>query len=500
MRIPPFFLTERHLDGAVCLFPMLVVFALATTLSALAAPPANDTCAGAVVIPSNATFPYLTPILTNINEATLTNDPIPSPSCIVGAARGVWYQFTPPQTGTYSFSTGADTATTAFDTILGVFTAPNGCASMPVEYACNDDSGAANNLAGLSTNLTSGVNYFIVVWLSTADNENPLGALSLQIRVDRPLAPANDTCASAEVIPANLSFPRMSSMHETILASSESITPSPSCGTGYRSVWFKFTPATTETYILSTGIETATTVFDTMMVLYSTTSDCGAMTEVTCSDNGESRGSIFRTLNAGTTYYIAVLDEFDDPVVSETAVQLNVAKSTVPTVVTLPPISISSTGAVLSGMINPNGLQSRFWFEWGPTTTYDSSSTPRLLFPGVVTITSNTLVTGFSPGATYHYRMVATNILGRVNGLDQTFAYMTNRPTLGNPEQLPSGNFRFTFNANPNQLYSVQSSTNLVNWTTLGLASELPAGSGFFTYTHFGAGSSLKRFYRVNAP
>jgi hypothetical protein len=95
---------------------------------------------------------------------------------------------------------------------------------------------------------------------------------------------------------------------------------------------------------------------------------------------------------------------------------------------------------------------------------------------------------------------VATNILGRVNGLDETFTYMTNRPTLGNPLRLESGNFRFTFNANPRQLYSVQSSTNLVNWTTLGLASELPAGSGSFTFTHIGAGSALKRFYRVNAP
>src|SRR4030095_9965525 len=246
-------------------------------------------------------------------------------------------------------------------------------------------------------------------------------------------------------------------------------------------VWYKFTPPTNGTYILSTGSEGATTVFDTMMVLYSTTSDCSALTEIVCSANGEARGSIFRALTGGTMYYIAVLDELGtNAIVSESLVQLSVATPTIPTVTTLPLVSISSTGAVLIGTINPNGLQSRFWFDWGPTTSYGNISANRLLFPSTALATNSVIVSGFSPNTTYHFRAVGTNELGRANGLDQTFIWMTNRPILGNPERLLSGNFRFSFNANPKQLYSVESSTNLVDWRTLGLAAAAPRGSGCF--------------------
>src|SRR5690349_7532754 len=78
--------------------------ALFLARSAGAAAPANDTCAGAVVIPSTS-FPYLTPVLTNIHESTLDGDPTPNTNCAIGAVRGVWYSFTPNQSGHYTFST-----------------------------------------------------------------------------------------------------------------------------------------------------------------------------------------------------------------------------------------------------------------------------------------------------------------------------------------------------------------------------------------------------------
>jgi hypothetical protein len=461
---------------------------------AMAAPPANDTCAGAVLIPST-TFPYWTPILTNIDEATLDGDPLPS--CIGGARRGVWYRFVPSQDGTYTFSTGPDTATTAFDTILAVYAAAN-CGLVTNEVACNDDSGAGNNRAGLLVELKATTNYFVLVWLSEADDFPP-NSLSMQLRVDRPTRPINDTCAMAEMILAS-NFPRRSSTNETVLAAA--VTDTPSCGAGYRSVWYKFTPATTGTYILSTGSETATTVFDTVMVLYSTANDCSGLVEVACSDNGEGRGSMFRTLTGGTTYYIAVHDLSFEPVISETIVQLSVATPTIPSVVTLPVSSIASTGAVVNGVVNPNGLQSRFWFEWGPSTAYNSTSQVRLLFPGTTALPTNAPVAGFAPNTTYHYRMVATNNLGRANGEDMTFRWVSTRPTLINPERLLSGNFRFAFIGNSTQLYVIETSTNLTStsWSYLGTASEAPAGSGIFVYTHVGAGSATRRFYRVNSP
>jgi hypothetical protein len=465
--------------------------------SVQAAAPANDTCAGAQVIPAAGAFPYKTVLVTNVEDATMTGDPLPS--CYDGPVfRAIWYRFTPSVGGTYTLSTGEDTATTALDTVVGVFAAGD-CGTVTNQIACNDEAGAGNNRSGLQVDLEANANYFVVVWLTESDLATQT-ALAVQLRVDRPAAPANDTCATAEVIPANAGFPVKSSTSETVLASTESATATASCGSGHRSVWYKFTPAASGTYILSTGSETTTTVFDTLMVLYSATGDCSTLTEVACSANGEGRGSLFRTLTGGTTYYIAIHDQSEEPVISETLVQLNIATPTAPTVATLPYVSLSSTGAVLSGTVNPNGLQTRFWFEWGPTTAYNSTSQVRLLFAGTATVTSNLVVSGFQPNVTYHYRMVATNSLGRSVGVDRTFLWSTNRPELANPARLQSGNFQFVFTGNSRQLYAVEMSTNLVDWAVLGLASETPADSGSFRYTHIGAGAAPNRFYRVNAP
>lgn len=456
------------------------------------APPANDTCAGAVVIPAGS-YPYLTAVLTNVNEAQLTGDPLPG--CIAGAQRGVWYRFTPAESGTYTLSTGADTATTAFDTIMSVFAAPT-CGTMTNEVACNDDLGGSNNRAGLQVDLAAGTNYFILVWLSGADS--PSEALSLQLRVDRPRPPANDTCATAEEIPANLGFPRKSSTNDTILAGTDA--SQPTCAAGYRGVWYKFTPAVTGTYILSTGNDTATAIYDSVMALY-TGNECGSLTPTTCSDGGEGRGSILRILNGGTTYYIAVHDESPEAIVSETLVQLSVSVPTAPSVTTHSLVSIASTGAVLSATVNPNGLQSRFWFEWGPGTSFSSNSRAPVLLAGTLPVTSNVVVTGFAADTLHRFRAVATNIVGRADGAAQTFLWSSTRPTLQPLERLLSGNVRLWFNGgNSRQIYVMETSTNLVNWTVLGEAVESPAGSGTFTYTHVGAGAAQRRFYRVSVP
>lgn len=463
------------------------------TFTVQAAPPVNDTCAGAVVIPT-ASFPYFTPVLTNMLEATLTDDPLPG--CVAGAERGVWYQITPTQSGIYSFSTGTDTATTAFDTIMAVFQAPS-CGAPSTQIACNDDGGGANNLSGLLTPLNAGVHYYVLVWLSTGDT-NTVSA-SIQIKVDRPSPPANDICATAETLRADLPFPQRSSVIDSVLANTEPGTV-PSCASGYRSVWFKFTPIVDGTYIFSSGNETATTIFDTVMSLYSSTGgDCGTLTELVCSDAGEGRGSIFRPLTAGTTYYISISDGSSEPVLSETFVQLSVSRPTAPSITTLNPISISSTNVTLAGLVNPNALQSRFWFEWG-TTTFNRTSAVRLLFPGIVPVSTNLPITGFLPNTTYQFRMVGTNVSGRTVGETRTFRWSTNGPTLNPLEILLTGTIRVNFSGNPLQTYFVDTSVNLTNWIPLGIADETEPGSGAFIYSHTGAGGLTNRYYRVRAP
>src|SRR5207248_6350686 len=41
-----------------------------------------------------------------------------------------------------------------------------------------------------------------------------------------------------------------------------------------------------------------------------------------------------------------------------------------PTVTTSPATSVSDTGATLNGTVNPNGQQTNYAFQWGPTSGY----------------------------------------------------------------------------------------------------------------------------------
>src|SRR5262249_24080330 len=159
------------------------------------------------------------------------------------------------------------------------------------------------------------------------------------------VAPANDFCSGAEVIPGAGPFPYLTSITADITdATTTGDPPLPSCQTLVsRSIWYKFTPATTAAYTLSTcpSDGTATTVDDTVMAVYtSSTSACGGVfTQVPlgCDDDSCVSAVEFQAvitnllLNGGTTYFI-VIWQFDTPppTVGNTAVQLKVFQ-------TLPP-------------------------------------------------------------------------------------------------------------------------------------------------------------------
>jgi len=85
---------------------------------------------------------------------------------------------------------------------------------------------------------------------------------------------------------------------------------------------------------------------------------------------------------------------------------------------------VTETSAVLNGTINPFGLQTSYYFEYGTTTAYGSripvgieavAGSGRLARPFSRTIT------GLTAGTTYHFRLVATNSAGTEEGLDRTF-------------------------------------------------------------------------------
>jgi hypothetical protein len=97
-----------------------------------------------------------------------------------------------------------------------------------------------------------------------------------------------------------------------------------------------------------------------------------------------------------------------------------------PTVATLAATAIGTTTATLHGAINPNGLDTAWYFEYGTTTTYGRFTPTNHL---AATNTSQALasaIAGLAPNSTYHFQLVGSNALGAVLGGDLTLTTITN--------------------------------------------------------------------------
>lgn len=83
--------------------------------------------------------------------------------------------------------------------------------------------------------------------------------------------------------------------------------------------------------------------------------------------------------------------------------------------------SVTDTSAVLHGTVNPNGTATTYYFEWGTTKSYGSKSSVKSAGSGTTAIAVEQSIDHLTPGATYHYRLVATNPSGTTDGADRTF-------------------------------------------------------------------------------
>jgi hypothetical protein len=99
------------------------------------------------------------------------------------------------------------------------------------------------------------------------------------------------------------------------------------------------------------------------------------------------------------------------------------ARPAPPVVGTYDATNITPSGATLNGAVNPNGESTTYRFEWGPTTEYGNLSPAKEASAGSGTeaVEASTALTGLTDGATYHYRLVATNAKGTTRGYDHSF-------------------------------------------------------------------------------
>jgi hypothetical protein len=85
------------------------------------------------------------------------------------------------------------------------------------------------------------------------------------------------------------------------------------------------------------------------------------------------------------------------------------------------PSSIKTSSANLRANVNPRGLATAYWFQYGVTTNYGSFSATNSLSSGNNFVSVQTQVTGLIPGTLYHFSVLAANSVGIVSGPDVTF-------------------------------------------------------------------------------
>lgn len=82
---------------------------------------------------------------------------------------------------------------------------------------------------------------------------------------------------------------------------------------------------------------------------------------------------------------------------------------------------ISPDAATVAGSLNPNGLVTTWYFQYGKTTKYGSRTTAQDAGSGTKRVKVSATLTGLTNKTTYHYRLVATNSQGTTVGADKTF-------------------------------------------------------------------------------
>ena len=135
--------------------------------------------------------------------------------------------------------------------------------------------------------------------------------------------------------------------------------------------------------------------------------------------------------------------------------------TTKPTATTGEADEIQVHSATVHGTVNPEGIMTAYYFEYGPTTSYGHKAPAKAgeLSGGTATAQVSAVLIPLSGGTPYHYRVVAKNAAGTVYGLDKT---LVTEPSSWGVAELPqpsnSGNGERAFGVSclqPNECVAV---------------------------------------------
>jgi phosphodiesterase/alkaline phosphatase D-like protein len=158
-------------------------------------------------------------------------------------------------------------------------------------------------------------------------------------------------------------------------------------------------------------------------------------------------------LKPGELYNFRLVAESEEKVTTYGQTVFFLTAEAVAGVATGPALNVTPTSATLTGSLEPQKFVTKYYFEWGETSSYGHNSPVPFgvtSATGVVPVETN--LTGLKTSTTYHYRLVASNQFGISYGGDASFS--TSGPGITIQPAAPIGHTTATLNAkvNPNKL------------------------------------------------
>jgi len=147
-------------------------------------------------------------------------------------------------------------------------------------------------------------------------------------------------------------------------------------------------------------------------------------------------------LSAGTEYHFELIVSYGaSKTVSGGPQTFTTPPATEPTASTLAASAPKETEATLNGKVDPEGgAEAEYFFEWGAGSggSYEHTTKAVSLPSDGAEHQVSATVTGLTPGSEYHFRLLAKNKLGSVQGKDLTFMAASTPPAKEPAKESPA--------------------------------------------------------------
>ena len=140
------------------------------------------------------------------------------------------------------------------------------------------------------------------------------------------------------------------------------------------------------------------------------------------------------SLLAGTTYHFQlVAKNTAGTTLGEDETFITTSPPGLPTATTELAAPVSETEATLKGTVNPDGLPTSYFFEWGTGGSYPNKTAELAVGEDHSSHAVSAALSGLATGETYNFRIGAKNTSGQITGAAQTFTTVSPPPTSTTP-------------------------------------------------------------------